>query len=37
MIAERVLKEVGARLGFLLDVGLDYLSLDRAAGNALRR
>ncbi len=30
-IAERVLKEVGARLGFLLDVGLDYLSLDRAA------
>ena len=31
MIAERVLKEVGARLGFLLDVGLDYLSLDRAA------
>ncbi|HEY8373509.1 MAG TPA: excinuclease ABC subunit UvrA [Pseudonocardiaceae bacterium] len=32
MIAERVLKEVQARLGFLLDVGLDYLSLDRAAG-----
>jgi excinuclease ABC subunit A len=31
MIAERVLKEVNARLGFLLDVGLDYLSLDRAA------
>lgn len=31
-IAERVLKEVHARLGFLLDVGLDYLSLDRAAG-----
>ncbi|GGL91062.1 UvrABC system protein A [Nakamurella endophytica] len=31
MIAERVLKEVGARLGFLLDVGLDYLSLARAA------
>jgi len=31
-IAERVLKEVGARLGFLLDVGLDYLSLDRPAG-----
>ncbi|HWH28935.1 MAG TPA: excinuclease ABC subunit UvrA, partial [Mycobacteriales bacterium] len=27
----RVLKEVNARLGFLLDVGLDYLSLDRAA------
>jgi excinuclease ABC subunit A len=32
VIAERVVKEVGARLGFLLDVGLDYLSLDRAAG-----
>ncbi|NBO09498.1 MAG: excinuclease ABC subunit A, partial [Actinobacteria bacterium] len=31
-IAERVLKEVHARLGFLLDVGLDYLSLDRPAG-----
>jgi excinuclease ABC subunit A len=30
-IAERVIKEVNARLGFLLDVGLDYLSLDRAA------
>ncbi|MGQ0843948.1 MAG: excinuclease ABC subunit UvrA [Sporichthyaceae bacterium] len=30
-IAERVLKEVNARLGFLLDVGLDYLTLDRAA------
>ncbi|GAC1611658.1 MAG: excinuclease ABC subunit UvrA [Mycobacteriales bacterium] len=31
VIAERVVKEVNARLGFLLDVGLDYLSLDRAA------
>ena len=30
-IAERVLKEINARLGFLLDVGLDYLTLDRAA------
>jgi excinuclease ABC subunit A len=30
-IADRVLKEVHARLGFLLDVGLDYLSLDRPA------
>ncbi len=30
-IAERVLKEVHARLGFLLDVGLNYLSLDRPA------
>ncbi|TDD05454.1 excinuclease ABC subunit UvrA [Saccharopolyspora terrae] len=32
MIAGAVLKEIQARLGFLLDVGLDYLSLDRAAG-----
>ncbi len=32
MIAERVLKEINARLQFLLDVGLDYLSLDRGAG-----
>ncbi|SEK93474.1 excinuclease ABC subunit UvrA [Streptacidiphilus jiangxiensis] len=31
-IAERVLKEVNERLKFLVDVGLDYLSLDRAAG-----
>ncbi|MEO6955412.1 MAG: excinuclease ABC subunit UvrA [Antricoccus sp.] len=31
MIAERVLKEVHARLGFLVDVGLDYLSLNRPA------
>jgi excinuclease ABC subunit A len=31
-IAERVMKEVHARLGFLLDVGLDYLSLARPAG-----
>ena len=30
-IADRVLKEVHARLGFLLDVGLDYLSLERPA------
>ena len=32
LIAERVLKEVNERLRFLLDVGLDYLSLNRAAG-----
>lgn len=32
-ISERVLKEIGERLRFLLDVGLDYLSLDRAAGS----
>ncbi len=31
-IARRVLKEVGERLGFLANVGLDYISLDRAAG-----
>lgn len=31
-IAERVLKEVNERLRFLVDVGLDYLSLNRAAG-----
>jgi excinuclease ABC subunit A len=30
-IAARVLKEVGERLRFLVDVGLDYLTLDRAA------
>ncbi|MDR1117962.1 MAG: excinuclease ABC subunit UvrA [Bifidobacteriaceae bacterium] len=30
-IAGQVLKEIDARLGFLLDVGLDYLSLDRPA------
>ncbi len=32
LIAERVLKEVNERLRFLLDVGLDYLSLNRASG-----
>ena len=31
MIAEQVLKEIRARLGFLLDVGLDYLNLSRSA------
>ena len=31
LIAERVTKEINARLGFLLDVGLDYLSLSRYA------
>ncbi len=31
-IASQVLKEIDARLGFLLDVGLDYLTLARAAG-----
>ncbi len=32
LIAERVLKEVNERLKFLLDVGLDYLSLNRSSG-----
>ncbi len=32
LIADRVLKEVKARLQFLVDVGLDYLSLNRNAG-----
>ncbi len=31
MIALRVVKEINSRLGFLVDVGLDYLSLNRAA------
>ena len=31
MIAEQVLKEIRSRLGFLLDVGLDYLTLSRNA------
>jgi excinuclease ABC subunit A len=30
-IAAKVVKEIGERLGFLSDVGLDYLSLDRSA------
>ncbi|MEW5762351.1 MAG: excinuclease ABC subunit UvrA [Bacillota bacterium] len=32
LIGERVLKEIQARLGFLVNVGLDYLTLDRTAG-----
>jgi excinuclease ABC subunit A len=31
-IAKRILKEINARLGFLMGVGLDYLDLSRAAG-----
>ncbi|HAS28322.1 MAG TPA: excinuclease ABC subunit UvrA, partial [Dehalococcoidia bacterium] len=31
-IAREILKEIGARLGFLENVGLDYLSLNRTAG-----
>jgi excinuclease UvrABC ATPase subunit len=30
-IAERITREIGNRLGFLVNVGLDYLSLDRSA------
>jgi excinuclease ABC subunit A len=33
VIAAQVLKEINARLGFLLDVGLDYLNLERPAGS----
>jgi excinuclease ABC subunit A len=33
LIAERVLKEIQDRLGFLVDVGLDYLTLDRTAAS----
>ncbi|HEY9076895.1 MAG TPA: excinuclease ABC subunit UvrA [Anaerolineaceae bacterium] len=32
-IAERVIKEIRARLNFLVDVGLDYLTLKRSAGS----
>ena len=32
LIARQILKEIRERLGFLVDVGLDYLTLDRAAG-----
>ncbi|HCJ09732.1 MAG TPA: excinuclease ABC subunit A, partial [Clostridiales bacterium] len=32
MISRQVLKEISSRLGFLVDVGLDYLTLDRQAG-----
>ena len=31
-IAKRILKEIGDRLSFLIDVGLDYLTLDRSSG-----
>jgi len=31
-IASRILREINTRLGFLVDVGLDYLSLNRSAG-----
>ncbi len=32
LIARQILKEIRERLGFLVDVGLDYLTLERAAG-----
>ncbi|MBU1965372.1 MAG: excinuclease ABC subunit UvrA, partial [Proteobacteria bacterium] len=32
-VTERVMKEIRLRLRFLLDVGMDYLSLDRASGS----
>jgi len=32
VIGERILKEIQERLGFLVDVGLDYLTLQRSAG-----
>ncbi|MCL4559562.1 MAG: excinuclease ABC subunit UvrA [Chloroflexi bacterium] len=32
-ISERILKEIHARLGFLVDVGLDYLTLNRSAAS----
>jgi len=32
LIAHQILKEIHARLGFLVDVGLDYLTLSRSAG-----
>lgn len=32
MIARPILKEIGDRLQFMIDVGLDYLTLDRTAG-----
>ena len=32
MIAERILKEIHARVGFLIDVGLEYLTISRTAG-----
>jgi len=33
VISERIFKEISARLGFLVDVGLDYLTLQRSAGS----
>ncbi len=35
-IADKIVKEVTQRLQFLVNVGLDYLTLDRKRGNAVR-
>ena len=32
-VSERILKEISARLGFLVNVGLEYLTLNRSAGS----
>ena len=37
LIARQIFKEIRERLGFLVDVGLDYLTLDRVGQHALRR
>ena len=36
MIAERILKEIHARVGFLIDVGLEYLTLSQNGRHAFR-
>ena len=36
-IARRILREIEERLQFLVDVGLDYLSLGRVLGHAVGR
>ena len=37
MIADRILKEIRERLGFLQSVGLEYLTLSRSSGHSVRR
>ena len=36
-IGASILKEIRARICFLIDVGLDYLSLSRATGDVYKR
>ncbi len=36
MIGDQILKEIRARISFLMDVGLDYLTLARATGTLVR-